>query len=135
MTRVAVGIIIQERKVLLCQRRRSSRYGLKWEFPGGKLEEGETPEICLHRELLEELGIQASIGTLYYSHRALYADSGDYFVLYYRVTSFSGAIRNNVFESWRWVEVGELAQFDILEGNAAVVARLMEEHAHTGGTN
>src|SRR5437867_9266069 len=117
MIRVVVGIIMQGEKVLLCQRKRTSRYGLKWEFPGGKIEDGETPEQCLRRELHEELGITALIGTLYHSQHARYADSGEFDVLYYKVAAFSGSIRNKVFETYRWVPFDELLQFDILEGN------------------
>ena len=57
MTRVAVGVLQKGGKILVCQRKKGSRYGLKWEFPGGKLEPGETILECLKRELFEELSI------------------------------------------------------------------------------
>ena len=129
MTLVIVAIIMDNERVLLCQRKRTSRYGLKWEFPGGKLEQGETAEACLQRELQEELGIRAVIGDLYRSHVATYADGGDFHVLYYRVTSFSGTPKNMVFETVRWVRMEEIPQFDLLEGNAEVVKQLLLEHA------
>ena len=59
MKEVAVGIILQDGNVLACQRKRDATYALKWEFPGGKLEPGETPEHALVRELHEELAIHA----------------------------------------------------------------------------
>ena len=59
MQKVSVGIIRQNSQVLLCQRRRGSRYELQWEFPGGKVEPGETIEQCAAREIFEEAGVVA----------------------------------------------------------------------------
>ncbi len=58
---VACAIIEQNGKVLCAQRSESMSLPLKWEFPGGKIQEGERPEDCLKRELLEELGVQISV--------------------------------------------------------------------------
>ena len=58
---VACAIIERDGLVLVAQRSRSMRMPLKWEFPGGKIEPGEGPEACLHRELLEELGIRVTV--------------------------------------------------------------------------
>ncbi|TAN38822.1 MAG: (deoxy)nucleoside triphosphate pyrophosphohydrolase [Nitrospirae bacterium] len=59
---VACAIIEAKGKVLCTQRSESMSLPLKWEFPGGKLDEGESPGECLRRELREELGIEASVG-------------------------------------------------------------------------
>jgi 8-oxo-dGTP diphosphatase len=127
MIKVAVGIIIDDGKVLLCQRKKSAPYGLKWEFPGGKVEDGEPVEECLRRELAEELGISAVIGQLYHRQHYLYPDSGTFDVFYYHVESFSGAIQNHVFESFEWVPVQSLTSYDILEGSRDVVNKLMQK--------
>lgn len=135
MIQVAVGIITRNEtsthttRVLLCQRKKSSRYGLKWEFPGGKVEEGETIDVCLRRELCEELNIRADIGALIHRQHYVYPDSGTFDVFYHLVTSFSGEIVNHVFESYAWVEINKLQEYDILEGNKDIVATLMREHA------
>ena len=60
--RVVAGIIERDGEILICQRRRDDSHALKWEFPGGKVERGESPEEALERELREELDIQAKIG-------------------------------------------------------------------------
>ncbi|HUL43893.1 MAG TPA: (deoxy)nucleoside triphosphate pyrophosphohydrolase [Bacteroidota bacterium] len=130
MIQVAVGIIIRKNStpdILLCQRRRSAPYPLKWEFPGGKVETGEHPEDCLHRELHEELGITAEIGDLYHQQEYVYPDKRKFDVSYYHVLKYSGTLVNRVFESYAWVPIPRLSQYDILEGNADVVKKLMHE--------
>ena len=62
MKRVVAGLIVRDGKLLVCQRTRHQTMPLKWEFPGGKIEEGEQPRAALRRELEEELGILATVG-------------------------------------------------------------------------
>ena len=62
---VAAGIVQRDGKIMVCQRKAGKANGLKWEFPGGKLEPGESPEAALERELREELGIQTRTGRIY----------------------------------------------------------------------
>jgi 8-oxo-dGTP diphosphatase len=132
MIKVAVGIILQKGdsfdsgRVLLCQRMQTARYALKWEFPGGKIENNEPLEECLRRELHEELGITADVGTLFHHQHTVYPDSGSFDVFYYLVKNFSGEIVNRVFARWQWVALTELPEYDILEGNRDVVRRLVD---------
>jgi 8-oxo-dGTP diphosphatase len=132
MIKVAVGIIVRENKVLLCQRKKSSPYGLQWEFPGGKVEKGETIEACLRRELHEELGITAEVGGLFHQQFCEYPDAGQFDVFYYFVPKFKGEIKNRCFESYGWVSVYDLQQFDILEGNREAVQKLVELYVQIG---
>jgi 8-oxo-dGTP diphosphatase len=62
MKRVVAAVIEKDGKLLVCQRTRHQTMPLKWEFPGGKIEEGEQPRDALRRELEEELGIHAQVG-------------------------------------------------------------------------
>ena len=128
MIKVAVGIITLGSQVLVCQRKKSSRYPLKWEFPGGKFEDGESAEQCLRRELREELSIDATIGGEFFHQEWLYPDSGSFEVFYRLVPSFSGIIRNNVFEQIRWVHRAELTGIDMLDGNRDVVEKLKSQN-------
>lgn len=128
MVKVAVGIILSDHKVLVCQRKKSSRYPLKWEFPGGKMEPGESIEDCLRRELREELSIDATIGAELHKQSWVYPDAGAFEVLYHLVPSFSGNLQNNVFEQVQWVELKNLRTVDMLEGNRETVDLLMRSH-------
>ena len=127
MQKVAVGILLNNGNILLCQRKRTAKYPLKWEFPGGKIEEGESAEQCLRRELVEELGIQANIGLLYHQQHALYSDGREYDVFYYVVPNFTGVMTNHVFEEYVWIPVRELPSYDILEGNKDVMNKLLAD--------
>lgn len=124
MTEVAVAILRKDKKILICQRKLGGRYALKWEFPGGKLEPGETIEQCLRRELREELSIE--IQSIEYSetHAAYYEDGGMFNVAYCFVSGFNGEPHNNIFEQIRWVTTNELKQMDLLEGNKPFVKNL-----------
>ena len=129
MINVAVGLIIRNRtEILLCQRKPHLPYPLKWEFPGGKVKDGERVEDCLRRELAEELGIEVKIGAPYHRRQYVYPDSGTFDVSYFLVPSFSGAIVNNVFADLRWVPLSELTVYDILEGNTEVAQKLLSDY-------
>jgi len=125
MTRVAVGVIQKNGKILICQRKQNSRYGLKWEFPGGKLEAGESILGCLRRELREELSIEVERYVRSETQTAFYEDGGTFEVTYCFVRQYSGEPRNNLFEEIRWVSLDELRTLDILEGNKPFVASLI----------
>ncbi len=137
MIKVAVGIIMKTKDVsgtplvLLCQRKPSVPYPLQWEFPGGKLEPGESLPQCLARELREELGIDAQVGDLLHRGHHVYPDSGTYDVFYYMIPGYRGDLANKAFETFAWVPVADLPRYDILEGNREVVKKLLALYAKT----
>ncbi len=133
MKDVAVGILLKDGNVLACQRRHDVRYPLKWEFPGGKIEPGETPEEAVRRELFEELSIGAVPEAEFHRQEWVYPESrleqnrdGAFRVFYFIVRSWSGQIVNNVFEQVAWVSLDELRSMDILEGNREAVELLVK---------
>ena len=127
MVKVAVGIIRQNGKVLVCQRKQAARYGLKWEFPGGKLDEVESAAEGLKRELREELGVEAEVGELYHRQEYTYPDRSSFEVLYYSIPSYRGLIQNLAFETIRWIPERDLVNTDMLEGNQEVVKKIIQE--------
>ena len=123
---VVAAVIERDGKILIGQRKRdASRHALKWEFPGGKVEDGETPGEALIRELREELAIEAQIGPLIETYEFSYPGSErTTALLFFRVTEFTGEPENLDFEQVVWAEQGQLTAYDFLEGDIAFVARL-----------
>jgi 8-oxo-dGTP diphosphatase len=135
MKQVAVGILIRNGLVLACQRRSDARYPLKWEFPGGKLEDGESPESAVVRELREELKINAVVDSEFFRQEWIYNEGvadpqgeGAFRVFYLLIRHFTGTPVNHAFEQIRWVTPEELLRMDILEGNRKAV-ELLVRHA------
>ncbi|HEX5411955.1 MAG TPA: (deoxy)nucleoside triphosphate pyrophosphohydrolase [Terriglobia bacterium] len=120
---VTAGIIVRGEEVLICQRHRIDPYGLQWEFPGGKVEDSESMEASLERELCEELGIEAKIGEEVYRLRHRYPDRYVE-VVFFRVGSFQGDVANRVFESIEWVPRRKLAGYNFLEADRELIARI-----------
>lgn len=119
--------------VLACQRKRSARYALKWEFPGGKIEPGETAHQALARELQEELDIEINSAEEFFRQEWTYHEGNDnplrdgsFRVFYFLVEAFVGEPRNRAFEQIRWLVPRELESMDILEGNREAVQLLVK---------
>lgn len=121
---VAAAIIERSGRILICQRRRMDSHPLKWEFPGGKVENGETVEGALRRELCEELAIDAIIGDRVITYDYAYPGRKPITLAFCRVKSFDGEPRNCVFERIVWEDRRNLPHYDFLEGDADFVARL-----------
>ncbi len=125
MILVTAGILRNGERVLVCQRKAGDRFGLKWEFPGGKVEAGETPESCLRRELAEELGIDADVGPEVHRTDHRYPNGVTVRLLFFRILGFAGVPENREFERFTWARPDELPAFDFLEADKAVVDRLV----------
>jgi mutator protein MutT len=128
MLTVVAAIIVNDGKVLICQRSRTDSFPLKWEFPGGKVEAGETPAQALAREVLEELGAQAIIGTEFLRVRHKYPEKKEPIQLIFLWTQIeAGSERNLQFEQVVWAAPAELKSFDFLDADRDVVRRLAQE--------
>ena len=124
MKRVVAALILKDGKVLVCQRTRHQPMPLKWEFPGGKIEEGEQPRDALWRELDEELGIDASIGEEVARIQHDYKGGGSVELRFYVVHKFKGELENRIFRDVRWAARSELPSYDFLEADLAFVQQL-----------
>jgi 8-oxo-dGTP diphosphatase len=121
---VSAAIIHRGGRVLVGQRRKADRHPLKWEFPGGKVESGETPQQALVRELREELHIEAEVGTELARYEHDYPSGSRVHILFFLVTVFSGEPQAQVFEQICWADFRALPEFDFLEGDFDFVRRL-----------
>src|SRR5579863_8402339 len=124
MKRVVAALIFQDDKILVCQRTRHQTMPLKWEFPGGKIEEGEQPRDALRRELEEELGIDATIAEEVARFRHEYPNGGAVELLFYVVKEYKGELENKIFRDLRWATRAELPTFDFLEADLTLVRDL-----------
>lgn len=121
---VVAALILREGQILVCQRRAGQPMGLKWEFPGGKIELGETPEQALRRELEEELGIEATIGHEVAHTLHNYRNGGAVDLRFFVVREFQGELENRVFEGFRWTTLESLPSFDFLAADRDLVRDL-----------
>lgn len=122
---VVAAVIVRDERVLVCQRSRTGKFPLKWEFPGGKVQSGETPQAALERELNEELGVKARVGTEVYRTRYKYAEMSDAVeLIFFEARVESGEIQNRIFEQIAWVEPKRLCEMDFLEGDREFVEKL-----------
>jgi 8-oxo-dGTP diphosphatase len=125
--RMVVAAVIErpDRRLLIGQRRRHDTSPWKWEFPGGKVEEGETPEVALARELREELGVtlRRFAEIVRVTHR--YADTPEQLeIRFYAAEIGDEIVTPKTFEQIAWVLPKELANYDFLAANARLIANL-----------
>ena len=125
--RVVVTAVIErsDRRLLICQRRRTDTSPLKWEFPGGKVEPGESPEAALARELREELAVTLEKCVEMGRTRHKYASLPEEL----EIRFFAAAIKETeatprCFERFTWALPKELGDYDFLAANAQLIPQL-----------
>jgi 8-oxo-dGTP diphosphatase len=121
---VAAALILRGDEVLVCQRRPDQPLGSKWEFPGGKIEPGETAEEALRRELKEELDIDATIGTPVAHVRHNYRSGGAVDLQFFLVREYSGEVANLIFQDVRWSPLRNLPEYDFVTADRNLVRDL-----------
>jgi 8-oxo-dGTP diphosphatase len=124
MKQVVAALILRNDEFLIGQRTKHQPMPLKWEFPGGKIEEGEQPRDALKRELEEELGIVATIGDEVARFRHEYKGGNAVELRFYAVLEYTGEIENRIFREVKWVHRQRLPSFDFLEADLPLVREL-----------
>jgi len=142
MTTVVAAIIVRDSRLLICQRRGDKAFPLKWEFPGGKVEAGESLTDALTREIVEELGVRIEIGREVYRRQYRYAELvapieivfylakivgvnfGDSFSDEQTGAEFAADNVNRTFEKVVWVTRAELSEYEFLAANAELIAQI-----------
>ena len=125
-TTVTAAVMEKDGRILIARRKRGDRMADKWEFPGGKLEKGETPEACLRREMREEFGIDVVVGPFF--GRSLHSyPHGEIDLMAYRVTHLSGDFHLHDHEEILWVSPADLNSYDFSAADIPIAAILMKE--------
>jgi 8-oxo-dGTP diphosphatase len=130
LRRVVAALILRgdgsDRKIFICQRHAGQPMGLKWEFPGGKIEPGETSEQALARELSEELGIDATIGDRITTVHHTYRNGGAIEIEFFLVREFQGELVNRIFQQMLWSSIARLPDFDFLAADLTLIRDLAD---------
>lgn len=121
---VAAGLLVRNGEVLICQRRPDQPMALQWEFPGGKIEPGESPEQALARELREELGIRATVGSRITRIRHNYRHGGAVDLQFFAVPRFEGELENRIFHQLKWVRLEDLPEYEFLAADRGLIKEL-----------
>ena len=117
MVQVVAAILEREGLILIGQRKPEQSHPLKWEFPGGKVEPGESPEQAVARELEEELSIRARDLSEITRYQFTYPGKAPIELIFFRVDAHEGSLRNVIFQDLRWEPKEKLVEFDFVEGD------------------
>ena len=121
---VVAGLIEQAGKLLITQRSAQSSFSGLWEFPGGKIEAGETPEEALSRELEEELGIAVSVGPIFDAARHA-VKRREILILFYPCHIIGGQPRPMAADAMKWILPPQLLEHRFPPADSRVVKRLV----------
>ena len=126
--KVAVAVIKDpSHRILIAQHTRKDHYHLLWEFPGGKLESGETPHQALKRELNEELGIHV-ISATFWMHYAHYYQQQKISLFIFRVIQYNGVAKSLENQNLQWLPLDALQELNLLPGNHIILKALEKDH-------
>ena len=121
---VTAGIIINDGKVLIAQRKRGKSQEFMWEFPGGKLEEGETLQQCLKRELMEELNLSVVIGDFFMQSSFDYDFGTIELYAYWATCKQDNLTYHPDHEQARWISVDEIDNYSFSPADVPIVEAL-----------
>ena len=123
---VTAAIMLRDNKVFIAQRRRGDHLEKLWEFPGGKVEDGETPEHCLKREMYEEFGINVEVGQFLWESIYEYP-KGVIKLVAYMTTWVGNSLKPLVHDDCRWIGKEELGCYQFAPADIPFLGKLVEE--------
>lgn len=124
---VAVGLVMDRQRVLITLRQAHQDLAGLWEFPGGKIEPGETVEQALQRELREELGIEAGAQVAFCQQAYRYPDK-QVLLHVQQVLDFQGDVQGREGQEWRWVALTDLGNYKFPDANKTIIEQLLQEN-------
>ena len=129
---VVGGLIYQNEKILICQRKEEGDHSLKWEFPGGKLKKNENNQDALKRELKEELNIEINEMIFFDEYIYEYKElSKKLKLVFFSIFQFKGEIQNKVHQQLKWIDISNLSDYDFLEGDFKIINKLLNNDSYT----
>ena len=123
MIDVTAAILIKDGRVLIAKRKATDRLANKWEFPGGKVEDNETPEECLKREMQEELGIDVTVGK-YLGESTYHYNHGSIKLLAFRTYWKGGDISLEAHDDYKWILLEQFKEIDFAPADITFVEKL-----------
>jgi len=126
---VTCAIIEKDSKVLCAQRSELMHLPLKWEFPGGKVEDNEDPEECLKREIREELGVEISIIERLISNIHTYPDQKRFELIPFRCSLVGGKLVAKEHKLVKWLNIYELRELDWAEADIPVLHQYLANYS------
>ena len=130
MITVTAAILIHKNKFLIARRKPLIRHAGKWEFPGGKVEIGETPEQCLTREIKEEFSIDITVGRFFCDSTYTY-NRGTVHILSYIASWLSGEITPVDHDDYVWAAPRDLLEYDLLPADIPLAKKIMDTYPQT----
>ena len=127
MQTVTAAILIQDDKVFIGQRKSGKQMANLWEFPGGKLEEGETPQECLVREMREEFGVEVAVRE-YFGESIYQYEHGSIKLLAYLVDWTGGEMTLRDHQDCKWVSFNDLEGYEFVPADMPFVQKLRKTH-------
>ena len=126
MTEVVAALIWREGKFMICQRPASKARGLLWEFVGGKVEAGETPQEALIRECREEIDVLLSVGDVFMDVTHKYPDLEVHLTLFH-ATVASGEPKKLEHNDIRWITPQEIPDYDFCPADVEILQKIKKE--------
>lgn len=126
MIAVVAALIVRENRLLIARRPEGKHMAGKWEFPGGKIERGETPEQALERELKEELGVKTETGRIYHAIAHSYPEK-DVLLMFYRSRLIEGEPEAIEEAELEWITESELRLYPWAEADAPLIDLIERE--------
>lgn len=127
MLKVTAAILTHNSKILIAQKGPNDKRANKWEFPGGKIDPGETPKEALAREMQEEFLIRVEVDELYAESLFTYPE-GEILVMAYYCRWVGGDLTPTEHADYKWVKAEELPRFDFVPSDAPIAAQLSQQH-------
>jgi 8-oxo-dGTP diphosphatase len=122
---VTAAILIKDQNILIAQRKVGDKLANKWEFPGGTIEDGESPEQCLKREIKEEFDIDVSVGE-YIGESVYHYNHGSIRLLAYKIYWVSGDIQLKAHKDYRWASIDQLTNYDLAPADVPIAKELIK---------